>query len=442
VSHERAIDETHDPGLRSWVETANDPNGDFPIQNLPLGAFRRRGRLRSIHLGVAIGDRILDLHACRTQGLLTGLSTAILRAAAAPRLNAMMALGPAAASALRRRLSEILRVGSPPRHDLLVPFDGVELSLPATIGDFTDFYASVFHATNVGTLFRPASALFPNYKYLPVAYHGRSSSIGVSPTAIQRPWGQIKRGDDPSTVFEPSERLDYEAEVAMFVGMGTTQGNPVSLDAAEQHIFGLCLVNDWSARDIQIWESQPLGPFLAKNFATTISPWVVTLEALAPFRAPSFHRRPEDPPVLPYLSHPSNEAVGGFDLTVEVNLQSKHMREQGLEPVRLSRGSFRDMYWTMAQMLTHHASNGCNLRPGDLISSGTVSGPGEDARGCLLEVTQGTRPLTLPGGETRLFLADGDEVTIRGFCERAGCARIGFGSCSGVVQSARAHWAA
>jgi fumarylacetoacetase len=435
----RVVDETHDPGLRSWVETANAPDADFPIQNLPLGVFRRLGRHRSIHLGAAIGDRILDLHACRAQGLLTGLSSAILRAATAPRLNAMMALGPAASSALRTRLSEILRVGSPPRHDLLIPMDGVELCLPAMIGDFTDFYASIFHATNVGTLFRPASPLSPNYTHLPIAYHGRSSSIGVSPTAIQRPWGQIRRGADPSTVFEPSERLDYEAEVAMFVGMGITQGDPVGLDAAEQHIFGLCLLNDWSARDIQAWESQPLGPFLAKNFATTISPWVVTLEALAPFRVPGFPRRPEDPPLLPYLSHPRNEAVGGVDLTIDVSLQSKRMREQKLEPVRLGRGSFRDMYWTMAQMVTHHASNGCNLRPGDLIASGTVSGPDDGARGCLLEITQGFRPLALPDGETRLFLADGDEVTIRGFCERAGYARIGFGSCSGVVRPARAH---
>jgi len=439
VIPERVIDETHDPGLRSWVETANAPEADFPIQNLPLGAFRRRGRHRSIHLGAAIGDRILDLHACRTRGLLAGLSSAILRAATAPRLNAMMALGPAASSALRKRLSEILRVGSPPRHDLLIPMDGVELGLPATIGDFTDFYASIFHATNVGTLFRPASPLSPNYTHLPIAYHGRSSSIGVSPTAIQRPWGQIRRGADPSTVFERSERLDYEAEVALFVGMGITQGDPVGLDAAEQHIFGLCLLNDWSARDIQAWESQPLGPFLAKNFATTISPWVVTLEALAPFRVPGCPRRPEDPPLLPYLSHPRNEAVGGVDLTIDVSLQSERMREQRLEPVRLGRGSFRDMYWTMAQMVTHHASNGCNLRPGDLIASGTVSGPDDGARGCLLEITRGLRPLALPDGETRLFLADGDEVTIRGFCERAGYARIGFGSCSGVVRPARAH---
>lgn len=429
------MNETHDPSLRSWVEAANTAASDFPIQNLPFGAFRRRGTQDASRMGVAIGDRILDLGRCREHGLLAGLSQAVQEAAAAPRLNQLMALGTGAAFELRRRLSEILRLGAPARNDLLLPVTQAELGLPAAIGDYTDFYTSIFHATNVGSLFRPNNSLFPNYKHLPIAYHGRSSSIVVGGTSVRRPWGQVK-GTDDMPAFQPTNRLDYEVEVAAFVGMGSDLGRPVSLDAAEGHIFGLCLLNDWSARDIQAWESQPLGPFLAKNFATSISPWVVTLEALVPFRCPSFVRAPDDPPLLPYLSAPSDRTAGGFDLTVEVHLRSAGMRAQGLEPVRLSRGSFRDMYWTMAQMVTHHTSNGCNLRSGDLIASGTVSGRDEHSRGCLLEITRGSRPVTLPNGETRLFLADGDEVIVRGFCERAGCARIGFGTCTGIVLPA------
>jgi fumarylacetoacetase len=430
------IDETHDPALRSWVDSANEPGTDFPIQNLPFGAFRRRGTSRPPRLGVAIGNQILDLSACRERGLFSGLPNSVQHATTASSLNELMALGPEASTELRKRLSQILRADAQPRKDLLLGLEEAEVGLPATIGDFTDYYASIFHAKNVGSLFRANNPLFPNYKHLPIAYHGRSSSIVPSGTAVHRPWGQVKRAEDPLPVYRPTDRLDYEAEVAVFVGMGNYQGTPVGLDAAEQHIFGLCLLNDWSARDVQVWESQPLGPFLAKDFATTISPWIVTLEALAPFRCPAATRPSDDPPLLPYLSGALNTAGGGIDLTVEVFLRSAHMREQGVEPLRVSCGSFRHMYWSIAQMVAHHTSNGCNLQPGDLIASGTVSGPDDHSRGCLLEITQGTRPLTLPDGETRLFLADGDEVIIRGFCEREGLARIGFGECAGTVLAA------
>jgi fumarylacetoacetase len=430
------IDETHDRALRSWVESANEPTSDFPIQNLPFGAFRRRGTSRTPRLGVAIGNQILDLSACRERGLFGGLPNALQHATTAASLNELMALGPEASMELRRRLSQILRADAPPRKDLLLTLDEAELGLPATIGDFTDYYASIFHAKNVGSLFRSNNPLFPNYRHLPIAYHGRSSSIVPSGTAVHRPWGQVKRGEDRSPVYRPTDRLDYEAEVGAFVGLGNPQGTPIGLDAAEQHLFGLCLLNDWSARDVQAWESQPLGPFQAKDFATTISPWVVTLEALAPFRCPASVRPPDDPTLLPYLSGPLNTAGGGIDLTIEVFLRSARMRAQGTEPLRVSRASFRHMYWTIAQMVAHHTSNGCNLQAGDLIASGTVSGPDDHSRGCLLEITQGTQPLTLPGGETRLFLADGDEVVLRGFCEREGCARIGFGECSGTVLPA------
>ena len=427
------INDTHDPALRSWVESANSPATDFPIQNLPFGVFRRRGSRDAAHIGVAIGDQVVDLLRCRQQGLLAGLPDALLQAAGSSQLNRLMALGGDSASLLRRRLIEILKAEAPQRADLLVPIEDAELLLPAAIGDYTDFYASIFHATNVGRLFRPDNALLPNYRHVPIAYHGRASSIVISGTPVRRPSGQTKRADEPSPVFRPSERLDYEAEVAVFVGTGNELGRPVAIEDAEQHIFGLALVNDWSARDVQVWESQPLGPFLAKNFATSLSPWVVTLEALAPFRSPAFTRSADDPPVLPYLS-PSR--TRGFDLTIEVFLRSARMREGGFAPMRLSHASLRDMYWTFGQMVAHHTSNGCNLRPGDVIASGTVSGPDDQSRGCLLEITGGSHPIALPSGESRTFLADDDEVMFRGFCERPGYARIGFGECTGIVLPA------
>ena len=436
----RSIDKTHDPSLRSWVESANQKDTDFPIQNLPLGVFRDPGRAETSRIGVAIGDQILDLISCCQSGLLQELPEQLQSACAAPNLNTLMALGNWASSALRTCLSELLRANGqqpPPTTKLLVPMVEAELLLPSDIGDYTDFYASIFHATNVGKLFRPDNPLLPNYKHLPIAYHGRASSIVPSGTPIKRPKGQRKAPGDSIPHFGPCQLLDYEVEVGFLIGVGNQLGQPISIDSAEESIFGLCLVNDWSARDIQAWEYQPLGPFLAKSFATMISPWVVTLEALAPFRCAAFSRPEGDPTPLPYLSSPLNTKLGGIDLTVEVLIQSSQMREQGIEPFRLSRASFQDMYWTLAQMIAHHSSNGCNLRPGDLLASGTVSGAEEGSQGSLLEITQrGSKPIELPTGETRTFLADTDKVIIRGYCEKQGYARVGFGECQGMVLGA------
>ncbi len=345
-----------------------------------------------------------------------------------------MALGHQAASMLRRRASQLLSADSAtPNHDVLVPATEVMFAVPSAIGNYTDFYASIAHATNVGKLFRPDNPLLPNYKYVPIAYHGRASSIVVSGTSVRRPAGQVK-GSDGGPVFQRSARLDYEAEIGCFCGPGNPVGQPIPIDDAEDHLFGLCLVNDWSARDIQAWEYQPLGPFLSKSFATTVSPWVVTYEALAPFRSPSAPRPPGDPRPLENLSSPTTEASGGFDVIVEVLLRTADMRRDAVAPHLLSRSSLRDLYWTLGQMVAHHTSNGCNLIPGDLIATGTVSGLARDAQACLLEATQGGQmPINLPGGEIRTFLADGDEVIMRAFCERAGYARIGFGECAGVI---------
>jgi fumarylacetoacetase len=332
---------------------------------------------------------------------------------------------------------ELLRAGAPAEPEVLVGMNGAELLKPMAIGGYSDFYASIFHATNVGSLFRPDNPLLPNYKHVPIAYHGRTSSIVVSGTPVRRPWGQVKGPSDPSPSFRPSQRLDYEAEVAAVIGFGNALGEPIAIDDAEAHVFGLCLLNDWSARDVQAWEYQPLGPFLAKNFATTISPWIVTLDALAPFRCAGFVRPAADPQPLPYLTPATEDANSGFDIAIEVYLRSAEMRDQKLPALRLSRGSFADMYWSVAQMVTHHTSGGCNLGTGDVIASGTVSGPRDDARGCLLEITGGTRPLELPTGEQRLFLADGDEVALHAFCECPGRARIGFGVCAAVVLPAQ-----
>jgi fumarylacetoacetase len=429
------MDDTHDPGLRSWIESANSPATDFPIQNLPFGVFRRRGTGDRPRIGVAIGNEIVDLVRCRERGHLGGLPESLGDACGAPTLNPLMALGPAS-SALRRRLMELLRVGAPQEADLLVSTRDVELLMPMDARGYTDFYASIFHATNVGRLFRPDTPLLPNYKHVPIAYHGRTSSIVVSGTPVRRPWGQTKSASDPSPAFRPSQRLDYEAEIAAVIGSGNSIGEPIVIDDADSHVFGFCLLNDWSARDIQAWEYQPLGPFLGKNFATSISPWIVTLDALAPFRCPPFRRPDGDPEPLPYLA-PGNGSNSGFDITIEVYLRSARMRDEGVAPLRLSRGSFADMYWSVAQMVTHHTSGGCNLLTGDLIASGTVSGPRDDSRGCLLEITGGARAIDLPTGEQRVFLEDGDEIVLHGFCERAGYARIGFGTCTGVIIPAQ-----
>jgi fumarylacetoacetase len=434
------MDETHDPQRTSWVPSAR-AGTDFPIQNLPFGIFRRRDDAEPARVGMAIGDQILDLAACHDEGRFSGLAAQAGDACAAATLNPLMALGPATRAALRRQAAALLASDSPAHRAhpgtgdrVLVPMSEADLLLPAAIGDYTDFYASVHHATNVGSMFRPDNPLLPNYKWVPIGYHGRASSIVPSGTPVRRPRGQIKDAAAEAPAFGPSRSLDYEMEVGCFVGTGNTLGEPVPVDRAEQHLFGLCLVNDWSARDVQSWEYQPLGPFLAKNFATTISPWVVTLEALEPFRVPAAPRPPGDPAPLPYLGAPADQARGAFDVTVEVWLATGRMRREGAAPVRLSRGRLADLYWTPAQLLAHHTSGGCNLQPGDLLASGTVSGPAKANRGSLLELTwRGAEPLSLPSGETRTFLEDGDEVIMRGYAERAGAARIGFGECRGVV---------
>lgn len=394
------IDETHDPNLRSWVDSANRPGCDFPIQNLPLCVFTAPGENHA-RLGVAIGDYLLD-----AGRWLTGDT-----------LNAYCALPATQRRDLRRELSRALTVGAP--RQPLSPIADCTLHLPAAVGDYTDFYASIHHATNVGRMFRPDNPLLPNYKHVPIAYHGRSSSLVISGTPVVRPQGQLGEGR-----FGPSRELDYELELGALLGPGNALGRPVPIADAAQHIAGVCLVNDWSARDIQRWEYQPLGPFLSKNFATSLSPWLITTEALAPYRT---EPRPHDVPVAEYLQE---SGAGAFDVTVEAWLRTRELPA----PVRLSRASFRDMYWTLGQMVAHHTCNGCPLRPGDLIASGTISGPEKKNRGCLLELTwKGAEPVSLPGGGQRTFLEDGDEVTLTGYCVREGFARIGLGACRGKI---------
>jgi fumarylacetoacetase len=354
-----------------------------------------------------------------------------------------MERGRNASRALRLAISDLLRSdgNEAPRRAAvegwLVPARDAELMLPATIGDYSDFYASIEHATNVGSMFRPDNPLLPNYKWVPIGYHGRASSIVASGADVVRPVGQTRDGDAPAPTVGPSRRLDYELEIGAFIGSGSSMGERISIGDASSHVFGLCLLNDWSARDIQTWEYQPLGPFLAKSFATSISPWVVTLDALAPFRIPARARPSGDPEPLAYLSDRADSETGGFDITLEVRLSSAAMRDATMEPVLFSRGTFAEMYWTVAQLVAHHSSNGCNLRPGDLLGSGTVSGATKESRGCLLErAWRGTEPVALPSGEIRTFLQDGDDVILRGYCERRGARRIGFGECRGRVLPA------
>lgn len=433
------LNPTHDPARTSWVESANQVAADFPLQNLPFGIFRTAETLAP-RIGVAIGEQILDLSALAGRDLLPIAARPLCQQTT---LNPLMAAGPAVWTALRARLSELLGADSCPAalqaqvQRCLVPQNAATMQLPATIGDYTDFYASISHATNVGKLFRPDQPLLPNYKWVPIGYHGRSSSIAISGTPVRRPHGQSKPPEAPVPHFGPSRSLDYELELGAFVGPGNPLGGSVPLAAAPSHLFGVVLLNDWSARDLQSWEYQPLGPFLAKNFATTISPWVATMEALAPFRAPAFTRPAGDPAPLPYLADGNDTAHGGLALSLEVWLLTEKMRTAGAKPHRVSSGNFLQMYWTLAQLLTHHASNGCNLQPGDLLGSGTVSGPTPDSRGCLLELTvRGTEPLRLPHGEERRFLEDGDEVILRGYAERPGARRIGLGECRGVILPA------
>ena len=414
-----ALDATHDPALKSWVESANEPGGDFPIQNLPFGIFKRKGATESPRGGVAIGDQNLDFAAL---GIKTG-----------PTLNGVAAMGRREWRRLRKALSQGLSINKRNTRfaRYLLPMKQAELFLPVAVGDYTDFFTGIHHATNMGRMLRPDNPLLPNYKWVPIGYHGRSSSIVVSGARVPRPAGQTKPPDQPAPAFGPSRRLDYEAELGFVVGPGNALGKPIALADALNHVFGVVLLNDWSARDVQAWEYQPLGPFLAKSFATTISPWVVTREALEPYRCPAFARPESDPKPLPYLWDEADQREGGFSIEVEMHLRSEKMKS----PVRLSRASFGDSYWTPAQLVAHHTSNGCNLRPGDLLGSGTISGATPDSFGSMMELTQaGQNPITLPSGETRAFLQDGDEVIQRGRCAREGYATIGFGEARGTIR--------
>lgn len=423
------IDTTHDPARRSWVASANG-HPEFPIQNLPLGVFLPNGG--DARIGVAIGDSILDLrHAAGA------LDAAIAPACREPALNALLGESAAARLQLRHALAAILDERATPRPQWLHAMVDCVLHLPARIGDYTDFFAGIHHATNTGRQFRPDNPLLPNYKYVPVAYHGRASSVIVSGAGVRRPNGQRKPASETVPSFGPSRNLDYELELGIWVGRGNALGEPIAIAEAAEHIAGFSLLNDWSARDVQAWEYQPLGPFLAKNFATTISPWIVTAEALAPFRRPQAPRPDGDPAPLPHLFDPADQQGGAFAIALDVFLLTAAMRAANAGPVRLARSNTSHLYWTAAQMLAHHASNGCALSPGDLFGSGTISGPTPESYGSLLEITEGGRkPLTLPGGETRRFLEDGDEVIFRAHAAREGYVSIGFGECRGVILPA------
>jgi fumarylacetoacetase len=436
------LNHTHDASARSWLASANEPGCDFPIQNLPFGVFRRRGADEPFRGGVAIGDQVIDLAAVSASGVLDGLAADAARAAAQPALNDLLARGPAAWRALRHALFAALRhdadatvVGA--LHACLVPQSAVEHSVPTRIGDYTDFYTSIHHARNVGRVIRPDDPLTPNFQWIPIAYHGRASSVVISGTPFHRPHGQAMAPGASAPVYGPCRRLDYELEMGFYVGPGNALGQPIPIGEAEQHIFGMCLLNDWSARDHQFWEMAPLGPFLGKNFCTSVSPWIVTMEALAPYRVPFAHPADEPQP-LPYLDSPANSAQGGVDVQLEVLLESAQHRAKGVAPDRLSATSFRHQYWTIAQMLTQHANNGCNLQPGDLLGTGTISGPTYEEAGAIVELSLGgTRQIPLAAtGETRSFLEDGDTVVLRGWCEKPGAARIGFGECRGEVLPA------
>ena len=416
------LDRTHDPDLHSWVESANLPGCDFPIQNLPFGIFRRKKGAEAPRGGVAIGDQILDL--------------AALRVTTGPTLNGLAQQGRAASTQLRAELSRRLSTRNAQWKSLrkyLVPMKEAQLFLPFAVGDYSDFFTGIHHATNMGRMLRPDNPLLPNYKWVPIGYHGRASSIVVSGTPVVRPKGQVKAPESPQPAYLASKRLDYEVELGFVIGSGNRLGRPIPVAGAREHVFGAVLLNDWSARDIQAWEYQPLGPFLAKSFATTISPWVVTLAALEPYRCPAFRRTDEDPAPLPYLYDEADQREGGYDIGVEMHLRTPMMKSAQ----RLSRGSFRDSYWTLAQIVAHQSSNGCNLQPGDLLGSGTISGVSPDSFGSLMELTQaGQRPLQMPSGEARSFLEDGDEVILRGRCVREGRATIGFGEAAARVLRA------
>ena len=430
------INETHDINLTSWVESANVDNCDFPIQNLPFAEFRRKGSDEAFRGGVAIGDQVIDLAKLSKLNVLTGDAKTAADAASEATLNTFMGLGGQYWSALRLALSKALRAGSEHQQalsDTLVAQSDIEFSLPCRIGDYTDFYTSIYHATAVGSLFRPDNPLLPNYKWVPIGYHGRSSSIDVSGQTFHRPKGQTKAPDAEVPSFGPCKRLDYELEVGIYLGKGNTLGDAIAIENAENHVFGFCVFNDWSARDLQAWEYQPLGPFLAKNFASTVSPWIVTTEALAPYRT-SWTRDENDPQPMDYLESKANRDQGAFDIQMDVKIQTQKMRSEGHNPTRVSTSSFKHSYWTVAQMVTHHTVNGCNFMPGDMLGSGTQSGPTHEEAGSLLELSRGGKEkITLSNGEQRSFLEDGDNVIMRGWCEKEGYARIGFGSVESTV---------
>ena len=436
------LNATHDPQARSWLASANAAGCDFPIQNLPFGVFKRRGSSEAFRGGVAIGDQIVDLAALAQAQVLSGDAARAVQAAAGSKLNPLLALGAPAWHALRQALFDGLRDGAsgPVTQALrasLVPQAEAEHTVPTQVGNYTDFYTSIHHGRNVGRVIRPDDPLTPNFQWLPIAYHGRASSVVVSGTAYHRPMGQAMPPGASAPVYGPCRRLDYELELGFYVGPGNALGHPIPMAQAEEHIFGMCLLNDWSARDHQFWEMAPLGPFLGKNFCTSVSPWIVTLEALAPYRVPFAHPADEPQP-LPYLDSPHNRAHGGLDIQLEVHLQSAEHRARQLGGDRLSATNFRHQYWTIGQMLAQHTVGGCNLLPGDLMGTGTISGPTPSEAGAIVELSRGgTQAVPLPtSGESRHFLEDGDTVILRGWCEKPGAARIGFGECRGEVLPA------
>ena len=436
-----ALNQTHHPATKSWVESANTPACDFPVQNLPLAVFRRRGKNEAFRGGVAIGDQVIDLAALSNSGTLTGLAALVVKTCAQPTLNEFLATGPVAWRALRHSLFALLELGASPAQmaalrQCFVPMVDCEFTVPTQIGDYTDFYTSIHHARNVGKIARPDAPLTPNFQWLPIAYHGRASSVVISGTKFRRPMGQSMPPGAVAPMFGPCTRLDYELELGLFIGTGNALGKPVTLAQADAHMFGVCLLNDWSARDIQFWEMAPLGPFLGKNFCTSISPWIVTMEALAPYRC-AFNRAENEPKPLAYLDSSHNRAAGALDISLQVLIESAQSRAQGVGAMEVSRTNFRHQYWTFAQMVAQHTMGGCNLNSGDLLGSGTISGPTPGEAGAIIELTKGGKePITLRNGEQRAFLLDGDAVILRGWCEKPGCARIGFGENRGEVLPA------
>jgi len=434
------LDQTHDAKRTSWVTSANG-HADFPIQNLPLGIFSPAGR-SDARAGIAIGDMVLDIASANEAGLFAGPARDAAETASSGSLNNLFAAGPSARRALRTAASQILDAQGSDRKRVeeigsrfLRRAADCAMHLPARIGDYTDFYVGIHHATNIGKVFRPDNPLLPNYKHVPIGYHGRSSSIVPSGTPVRHPAGQLKDADSPAPTFGPSRRLDYELEIGVWIGTGNELGDPISIGEADRHVAGFCLLNDWSARDIQSWEYQPLGPFLSKNFATTISPWVITPEALAPFRTAQATRPEGDPRPLPYLWDERDQREGAIDLDLEVFLLTPGLREKGLKPHRIALSGTRHMYWTVAQLIAHHTCNGCNLRPGDLFGSGTISAPEATGVGSLLEATRGGQsPIRLESGEERRFLENDDELILTARTPSVpNAVSIGFGECRGRI---------